>query len=64
MSELTEKTEEFIKFIENNEILSSIQDFYEINKDNIDISANNEYAFREACRHGHLEIAKSCSSET
>ena len=24
----------------------------------IDISADNEYAFRDACRNGHLEIAK------
>ena len=58
MNKSTEETQQFISLITNNSSLNSIQDFYEINKDNINISAYNDYAFQAACQNGHLEIAK------
>jgi hypothetical protein len=58
MSELTEETNEFITLIKNKEKLSDIQYYYVINKDNIDISANNDYIFRNACKNNNMELVK------
>ena len=58
MSELTEETSEFITLIKNNEKLSNIQCYYEINKDNIDISADDDYIFRNACKKNNMELIK------
>ncbi len=58
MSELTEETNEFITLIKNKEKLSDIQCYYEINKDNIDISADDDYIFRNACKTNNMELIK------
>ena len=58
MSELTEETNEFIKLIKNKDNLSSIKDYYNTNKDNIDISANNDYIFRNICENNNIELVK------
>ena len=58
MNELTEETQKFISLIQNDGSLSSIQDYYEINKDNIDISADDNYVFRNACENNNIELVK------
>ena len=49
--------QQFITFIQNGK-LPEIQSFYEQYKLFIDISAENEFAFRYACKNGHLDIAQ------
>ena len=49
--------EQFITFIQNGK-LEEIQSFYEQYKLHIDISADNEHAFRYACYNGHLELVQ------
>jgi len=58
MSELTEETNEFINLINNKENFSSIQDYYNVNKNNIDISADNDYVFRNICKNNNIELVK------
>jgi hypothetical protein len=38
--------------------IDKLREYYGSNKDRIDISANNEEAFRWSCYNGHLSIAK------
>ena len=49
--------QQFTAFIQKGK-LEEIQSFYEQYKVHIDISADNEYAFRWACENGHLELAQ------
>ena len=49
--------QQFITFIQNGKLLE-IQSFYEQYKLFIDISAENEFAFRYACYNGHLDLAQ------
>ena len=49
----------FIEFINNHfNDIDKIKDFYEMNKNNINISANNYYIFTGACEMGYLLVVK------
>ena len=49
---------QFIELIQKSKLLEEIQNFYEEYKPHINIFAENEEAFRWACRNGNLELAK------
>ena len=45
------------KYCENGQ-LDKVKELYNLYPNNINISANEEKAFRLACKYGHLDIAK------
>ena len=49
---------QFIELIQKSKLLEEIQNFYEEYKPHINISTENEEAFRLACENGNLEVAK------
>lgn len=58
MNELTDVTNEFITLIKNKEKISDIQDYYVKNKYNIDLSVDDDYVFRNACKNNNMELIK------
>ena len=53
-----DRQNKFFRFIESGDLIKEIIPFYQQHKLDIDISAENEFAFRYACENGHLEVAQ------
>ena len=55
---MNKQTDDFIKLICQNDDKQIIMNYYNENKELIDIHANNDEAFRWSCARRHIEVVK------